>query len=83
MQDCKLPETEGEGVLQKVATLLLVCEELKEGIDYINLSPFDASRPGEHDSLGTSLPHPGSDMVKILQRIVTLQTEGDTSPTYP
>jgi hypothetical protein len=41
-------------------------KNLKEGIDYINLPPFDASGPGEHDSWGTPLPRPHPDMVKIL-----------------
>jgi hypothetical protein len=54
---------------------------LKKGVDCINLPPFDASGPGERDSWGASLPHPGPDMVKILQRIVTLQTEGNLKPT--
>jgi hypothetical protein len=45
---------------------------LKKGIDYINLPPFDASGPSERDSWGASLPRPSSDMAKILQRIVTL-----------
>jgi hypothetical protein len=47
-------------------------KNLKEGADYINLPPFDASGPGERDSWSAPLPRPSPDMTKILQRITAL-----------
>jgi hypothetical protein len=56
-------------------------KNLKKGIDNINLSSFDASGPGEHDSWSASLPNLSPDMAKILQRIVALQAEGGLKPS--
>jgi hypothetical protein len=56
-------------------------KNLKKGVDYINLPPFDANGPGERDSWSTPLPRPVPDMVKILQRITALQKEGGLKPS--
>jgi hypothetical protein len=56
-------------------------KNLKKGVDYINLPPFDASGPGEHDSWSASLPCPKPDMAKILQQIIALQAEGNLKPS--
>jgi hypothetical protein len=56
-------------------------KNLKKGVDHINLPPFDTSGPGERDSWSASLPSPGPDMAKILQRIVALQAEGGLKPS--
>jgi hypothetical protein len=56
-------------------------KNLKKGIDYINLPPFDASGPGEHDSWSASPPRAGPDMAKVLQRIVALQAKGGLKPS--
>jgi hypothetical protein len=53
----------------------------KKGVDHINLPPFKVGGPGERDSWSASLPNPGPDMVKILQRIVTLEAEGNLKPS--
>jgi hypothetical protein len=39
-------------------------KNLKEGTDYINLPPFDASGPGKRDSWSAPLPHPSPDMTR-------------------
>jgi hypothetical protein len=64
-----------------VIALFLLCEESEEGVDYINLPPFDASGPSERDSWSASLPRPTPDMVKILQRITALQKDGNLKPS--
>jgi hypothetical protein len=46
-------------------------KNLKEGVNHINLPPFEASGPAQ-DSWSTPLPCPSLDMEKILQRISTL-----------
>jgi hypothetical protein len=51
-------------------------KNLKKGVDHINLPPFNVGGLGERDSWSASLPSPGLDMVKILQRIIALQVEG-------
>jgi hypothetical protein len=56
-------------------------KNLKKGVDYINLPPFDVSGPGERDSWSASLPRPKPDMAKILQRIIALQAEGNLKPS--
>jgi hypothetical protein len=55
-------------------------KNLKKDVDHVNLPPFNAGCPGEHDSWSASLLNPGPDMVKILQRIVALQVEGNLKP---
>jgi hypothetical protein len=52
-------------------------KNLKEGDDYINLPPFDASGPSERESWSAPLPRPSPYMTKMLQRIIALQKEGN------
>jgi hypothetical protein len=66
--------------LQKVAALFLLCKNLKEGTDYINLPPFDANGP-ERDSWSAPLPHPLPDMTKMLERITALQKDCNMKPS--
>jgi hypothetical protein len=73
------PSIKGEESCKKWQRFFFYVKNLKEGVDHINLSPFDANRP-ERDSWSTSLPHPSLDMEKILQRISTMQTEGGLEP---
>jgi hypothetical protein len=54
-------------------------KNLKEGVDHINLPPFDANGP-ERDSWSAPLARPAPEMEKILQRISTLQMEGGLQP---
>jgi hypothetical protein len=56
-------------------------KNLKEGADYINLSPFDANGPGERDSWTAPLPCPSPDITKILQRIIALEKDGNLKPS--
>jgi hypothetical protein len=70
------PGLKGKESCKKWQRSFFYVRNLKKDINYINLPPFDVSGPVERDSWGASLPRPGSDMAKILQRIVTLQTEG-------
>jgi hypothetical protein len=53
----------------------------KEGADYINLPPFDASGPSERESWSAPLPRPSPDMMKMLQRITALQKDGNLKPS--
>jgi hypothetical protein len=55
-------------------------KNLKKGADYINLPPFDANGP-KRDSWSAPLPRPTPDVVKILQRVTTLQKEGGLKPS--
>jgi hypothetical protein len=50
-------------------------KNLKEGVDHINLPPFEANGP-ERDSWSVPLPCPTPDVEKILQQISSLQKEG-------
>jgi hypothetical protein len=64
-----------------VARSYFYVKNLKEGGDYINLPPFDASGPGERESWSAPLPRPLPDMSKMLQRITALQKEGHLKPS--
>jgi hypothetical protein len=75
------PGLKGKESCKKWQCSFFYVKNLKKGVDNINLPPFDASGPGERDSWSASLPNPGPDMAKILQRIVALQTEGGLKPS--
>jgi hypothetical protein len=75
------PGLKGKESCKKWQRSFFYVRNLKKGVDYINLPPFDASGPGERDSWSASLPRPTPDMAKILQRIVTLQEEGNLKPS--
>jgi hypothetical protein len=66
------PGLKGKESCKKWQRSFFYVKNLKKGIDCINLPSFHASGPGEHDSWSASLSHPGSEMVKVLQRIITL-----------
>jgi hypothetical protein len=70
------PGLKGKESCKKWQRSFFYLRNLKKGVDYINLPPFDASGPGERDSWSASLPRAGPDMAKVLQRIVALQAEG-------
>jgi hypothetical protein len=55
-------------------------KNLKEGVYYINLLPFDTNGP-ERDSWSAPLPRPAPDVAKILQRVTALQKEGGLKPS--
>jgi hypothetical protein len=75
------PGLEGKESCKKWQRSFFYVRNLKKVIDCINLPPFDTSRPGKHDSWSASLPRAGSDMAKVLQRIVALQAEGGLKPS--
>jgi hypothetical protein len=54
---------------------------LKEGVDHINLPPFDASGPGERESRSAPLPRPSPDVTNMLQWITALQKDGNLKPS--
>jgi hypothetical protein len=66
------PGLKGKESCKKWQCSFFYVKNLKKGVNNINLPPFDASGPGEHDSWSASLPNPSLDMAKILQRIVAL-----------
>jgi hypothetical protein len=75
------PGLKGKESCKKWQRSFFYVKNLKEGADYINLPPFDASGPGERDSWSAPLPHPSPDMTKILQRITALQKDGNLKPS--
>jgi hypothetical protein len=54
-------------------------KNLKEGVDHINLPPFDTNGP-ERDSWSVALPPTVLDMEQILQRISAMQKDGGLKP---
>jgi hypothetical protein len=74
------PGLKGKESCKKWQRSFFYVKNLKEGADYINLPPFDASGPGERDSWSAPLPHPSPDITKILQRITALQRDGNLKP---
>jgi hypothetical protein len=60
------PGLKGKESCKKWQRSFFYVKNLKEGADYINLPPFDASRPGERDSWCAPLPRPSPDIMKIL-----------------
>jgi hypothetical protein len=66
------PGLKGKESCKKWQCSFFYVKNLKKGVNHINLPPFDASGPGERDSWSASLPGPGPDMAKILQRIGAL-----------
>jgi hypothetical protein len=79
-KNASFPGPKGKESCKKWQHSFFYMRNLKKGVDNINLLPFDASGPSNRDSWGASLPHPSPDMGKILQWIVTLQTEGGLRP---
>jgi hypothetical protein len=75
------PGLKGKDSCKKWHHSFFYVKNLKKGVDYINLPPFDASGPGERDSWSASLPRPGPNMAKVLQRIIALQVEGGLKPS--
>jgi hypothetical protein len=75
------PGLKGKESCKKWQRSIFYVKNLKEGVDCINLSPFDASGPGERYSWSASLPHADLEMAKVLQRIVALQAEGGLKPS--
>jgi hypothetical protein len=66
------PGLKGKESCKKWQRSFFYAKNLKEGADYINLPPFDASGPGERESWSAPLPRPSPDMTKMLQRITAL-----------
>jgi hypothetical protein len=60
------PGLKGKESCKKWLHSFFYVKNLKQGADYINLPPFDASGPGERDSWSAPLPRPSPDMTKIL-----------------
>jgi hypothetical protein len=75
------PGLKGKESCKKWKHSFFYVKNLKEGADYINLPPFDASGPGDRDSWSAPLPRPSPDMTKILQRITALQKDGGLKPS--
>jgi hypothetical protein len=75
------PGLKGKGSCKKWQRSFFYVKNLKEGADYINLPPFDASGPGERDSWSAPLPRPSPDIMKILQRITALQKDSNLKPS--
>jgi hypothetical protein len=75
------PGLKGKESCKKWQCSFFYVKNLKKGVDYITMPPFDASRSSERDSWSASLPRPAPDMVKILQRITALQKEGNLKPS--
>jgi hypothetical protein len=61
------PGLKGKESYKKWQRSFFYVKNLKKGAEYINLSPFDASGPGERDSWSAPLPRPSPDIMKILQ----------------
>jgi hypothetical protein len=74
------PGLKGKESCKKWQRSFFYVKNLKEGVDYINLPPFDANGP-ERDSWSVPLPHPSPDMTKMLQRITALQKDGNLKPS--
>jgi hypothetical protein len=74
------PSIKGKESCKKWQRSFFYVKNLKEGADHVNFPPFDANGPAR-DSWSVPLPHPSPDMGKILQRISTMQMEGDLEPT--
>jgi hypothetical protein len=73
------PGLKGKESCKKWQRSFFYVKNLKEGIDHINLPPFEANRP-ERESWSAPLPHPTQDVEKILQRIFALQKDGGLRP---
>jgi hypothetical protein len=69
------PALKGKESCKKWQRSFFYVRNLKEGADYINLPPFDASGPGERESWSAPLPRPSPDVTKMLQWITALQKE--------
>jgi hypothetical protein len=75
------PGLKGKESCKKWQRSFFYVKNLKEGADYINLPPFDASGPNERDSWSAPLPRPSPNITKILQRITALQKDGNLKPS--
>jgi hypothetical protein len=75
------PGLKGKESCKKWQCSFFYVKNLKEGADYINLPPFDASGPSERDSWSAPLPRPSPDITKIRQRITALQKDGNLKPS--
>jgi hypothetical protein len=75
------PGLKGKESCKKWQRSFFYVKNLKEGADYINLPPFDASGPSEQDSWSAPLPRPSLDIMKILQWIAALQKDGNLKPS--
>jgi hypothetical protein len=73
------PSIKGKESCKKWQRSFFYVKDLKKGTYHVNLPPFDANGPAR-DNWSVPLPHPSPDMEKILQRISTMQTEGDLEP---
>jgi hypothetical protein len=73
------PGIKGKESCKKWQRSFFYVKNLKEGVDHINLPPFDTNGP-KRDSWSAILPRPAPEMEKILQWISTLQTEGGLQP---
>jgi hypothetical protein len=60
------PGLKGKESCKKWQCSFFYVKNLKKGVDCINLPPFDASGPGEHDSWSASLTCADPDMAKVL-----------------
>jgi hypothetical protein len=79
LKTADFPSIKGKESCKKWQRSFFYVKNLKKGADHVNLPPFDANGPAR-DSWSVPLPHPSPDMEKILQRISTMQTEGDLEP---
>jgi hypothetical protein len=70
------PKLTGKDSCKKWQRSFYYAKNLGKDVDYVNLPPFDAGKPGERDKGSGSLPGPDLDMVNILWNIVALQAEG-------
>jgi hypothetical protein len=66
------PGLKGKESCKKWQRSFFYVKNLKEGADYINLPPFDASGPGKQESWSAPLPCHSPDMMKMLQGITAL-----------
>jgi hypothetical protein len=73
------PGIKGKESCKKWQHSFFYVKNLKEGVDHINLPPFEANGP-ERDSWSAPLPRPTPDVEKILQRISALQKESGLRP---
>jgi hypothetical protein len=77
----EFPGLKGKESCKKWQHFFFYVKNLKEGADYINLPPFDASGPSERESWSAPLPRPSPVMTKMLQRITALQKDGNLKPS--
>jgi hypothetical protein len=75
------PRLMGKESCKKWQCSFFYVKNLKEDVDHVNLPTFNAGGLGERGSWSASLPGPGPNMVKILQRIIALQVEGGLKPS--